>query len=189
MTAPPDKRRAILQATLELIADRGFHAAPMALVAERAGVAAGTIYRYFPSKESLINELYAEIKGEIFHHLQRGLPKTDSFEAYFRAVWRHYLDYLLAHPQAFLFMEQYAHSPFLEQNTKTKAQSLFQPLLERFEKAQREGLILKAPMELLLAFAHGPISALAKGHLSGALRLTPSLKAQASAAAWRAIRA
>src|SRR5690348_2500554 len=45
-----DKRCAIIRATLELVAEHGFHGAPMALVAERSGVAAGTIYRYFESK-------------------------------------------------------------------------------------------------------------------------------------------
>ncbi len=57
-----DKRCAIVRATLDLVAEQGFHGAPMALVAERAGVAAGTIYRYFESKDVLINE--------VFHYLE-----------------------------------------------------------------------------------------------------------------------
>ena len=40
-----EKRAAIIQATLELVSEHGFHGCPVALVAERAGVAAGTIYR------------------------------------------------------------------------------------------------------------------------------------------------
>lgn len=50
-----DKRTDILQAALQLIAERGFHAAPMAEIAEKAGVAAGTIYLYFKNKDILIN--------------------------------------------------------------------------------------------------------------------------------------
>jgi len=42
-----DKREEIMQAALELIAEHGFHGAPMAMIAEKAGVGAGTIYRYF----------------------------------------------------------------------------------------------------------------------------------------------
>ena len=56
-----DKRTDILRAALQLIAERGFHAAPMAEIAEKAGVAAGTIYRYFENKDILINELHPEI--------------------------------------------------------------------------------------------------------------------------------
>ena len=60
-----DKREAILQATLELVAENGFHDAPCSLIALRAGVAAGTIYRYFESKEALIQELYTVLEGRL----------------------------------------------------------------------------------------------------------------------------
>ena len=38
----PDKRDEVVRAALELIAELGFHGAPMAMIAERAGVGAGT---------------------------------------------------------------------------------------------------------------------------------------------------
>ncbi|MFZ2950245.1 MAG: helix-turn-helix domain-containing protein, partial [Desulfuromonadaceae bacterium] len=53
-----EKRDEIVRAALELIAENGFHGAPMAMIAEKAGVGAGTIYRYFENKDVLINELY-----------------------------------------------------------------------------------------------------------------------------------
>src|SRR5215212_8583290 len=56
-----DKREAILAAALRLIARLGLHAAPMSAVAREAGVAAGTLYLYFPSKEAMINALYLEL--------------------------------------------------------------------------------------------------------------------------------
>ena len=61
----PDKRDEIVRAALELIAEHGFHGAPMAMIADRAGVGAGTIYRYFENKDVLINELYLEIEKHI----------------------------------------------------------------------------------------------------------------------------
>jgi AcrR family transcriptional regulator len=57
-----DKRAEIIRAALELIAEHGFHGAPMAMIAEKAGVAAGTIYRYFESKDILITELHRELE-------------------------------------------------------------------------------------------------------------------------------
>jgi hypothetical protein len=41
-----DKREEIVQAALELIAEKGFHGAPMAMIAKKSDVAVGTIYRY-----------------------------------------------------------------------------------------------------------------------------------------------
>jgi TetR/AcrR family transcriptional regulator, repressor of fatR-cypB operon len=51
------KREAILNAALQLFTEFGFHGTAMPQVAERAGVGAGTIYRYFTSKEALVNTL------------------------------------------------------------------------------------------------------------------------------------
>jgi len=59
-----DKRSDIMQAALDLIAEQGFHRTPMAEIAAKAGVAAGTIYRYFESKDVLITELHRELEGK-----------------------------------------------------------------------------------------------------------------------------
>jgi AcrR family transcriptional regulator len=48
-----DKRDRILQAVRQVVGEVGFHGAQVAVVAEAAGVATGTVYRYFPSKGQL----------------------------------------------------------------------------------------------------------------------------------------
>ncbi|GIE75118.1 TetR family transcriptional regulator [Actinoplanes philippinensis] len=52
--AQRDRRRRILEATLALASKGGYDAVQMRTVAERAGVALGTLYRYFPSKIHLL---------------------------------------------------------------------------------------------------------------------------------------
>lgn len=52
--AQRDRRRRILDATIELASLGGFDAVQMRSVAERADVALGTLYRYFPSKIHLL---------------------------------------------------------------------------------------------------------------------------------------
>lgn len=51
------RRDAILAAAEAAVAEGGIAAVQIAPVAERAGVAAGTVYRYFPSKDELVKEL------------------------------------------------------------------------------------------------------------------------------------
>ena len=53
-------RRRIVAAARELIAEGGYAAAQVAAVAERAGVATGTVYRHFPSKADLFAEVFRE---------------------------------------------------------------------------------------------------------------------------------
>jgi AcrR family transcriptional regulator len=58
MTGKRDKREAILEAMLDLIVERGFHDAPMSVLAKRSGASPGVIYHYFPSKDDLIHAVY-----------------------------------------------------------------------------------------------------------------------------------
>src|SRR3954449_3452534 len=53
-------RGRITTAARELIAEGGYVAAPVAAVAERSGVAVGTVYRHFPSKSDLFAEVFRE---------------------------------------------------------------------------------------------------------------------------------
>jgi AcrR family transcriptional regulator len=66
MTAVAPTRERLLQAALELIDEGGYGAASVAAIAERAGVAAGTLYRHFSSKEELFVEMFRSIcDGEV----------------------------------------------------------------------------------------------------------------------------
>ena len=53
-SAQRDRRRRIIDATIALASKGGFEAVQMRAVAERADVALGTLYRYFPSKIHLL---------------------------------------------------------------------------------------------------------------------------------------
>ena len=51
-------RQRVIRAALELFTTRGYHDTTTALIAKKAGIAEGTIYRHFASKQQLVNELY-----------------------------------------------------------------------------------------------------------------------------------
>ena len=63
-TKPRDqRRREILQAALDLFRDRGFEATAVQAIAERADVAAGTVYLYFSSKDAILLALAEEFEA------------------------------------------------------------------------------------------------------------------------------
>ena len=57
-SAPGPKRDAILRAAIDVFAERGFFSAQVADVARAAGVAAGTVYLYFKSKDDLLVSIF-----------------------------------------------------------------------------------------------------------------------------------
>ena len=109
----PDKRDEIVRAALELIAEHGFHGAPMAMIAERAGVGAGTIYRYFENKDVLINELYREIEEKIVSaHSGRVLAGKTIQGAFSPSRHDTVAPLHRACPLNFRYLEQFHNSPY-----------------------------------------------------------------------------
>lgn len=60
-----DKKQALLEAATQAIAQSGI-AASTAVIARNAGVAEGTLFRYFATKDELINTLYLHLKQDLF---------------------------------------------------------------------------------------------------------------------------
>ncbi len=72
------RRRRVIEATLELAGRGGFEAVQMRDVAAAAGVALGTVYRYFSSKERLLLEANVEQIQVLGERLQRKPPAGDT---------------------------------------------------------------------------------------------------------------
>ena len=87
-TKSNEKRIALLNATLHLVNNNGFHDAPMSKIAKMAGVSPATIYIYFENKQDLINKLYFETKTSFsdyaFQDFSMNLPVKNCFEL----IWR-----------------------------------------------------------------------------------------------------
>jgi AcrR family transcriptional regulator len=93
----PEKRAAILEAAVREIAENGLGAAT-AKIAQSAGVAEGTLFTYFANKEELLNELYLELKGEVYVRVNTGFPQKSSLERRAHHVWWTYLDWAIEFP-------------------------------------------------------------------------------------------
>src|SRR5262245_22334496 len=57
------QRGAVLRAAVELLGARGYAGCSVAAVAAQAGIATGSVYRYFPSKAELVAELFRTVVG------------------------------------------------------------------------------------------------------------------------------
>src|SRR5258708_8234772 len=80
-------RLRLYKTAISLIGERGYEAATLREVATRAGVSPGLLYRYFPSKRSVVLALYDELSDK-FAQQAADMP---------RGKWRHRFIYIL-HP-------------------------------------------------------------------------------------------
>lgn len=164
-----DKKKAIFDATLDLISKNGFHAAPMSLVAKNANVAAGTIYHYFDSKETLISELFKSQKCLIEGIISQADDTTKPFKDRFRQVYNGLYTYFIKNSKVFLFLEQYMSSPFMHKNSKEEFEAFFQPISDFLKKGLYNGSIREMNSRLSVSMFYGNISALVKLCLSGTM--------------------
>lgn len=81
-----DKRDRILRAAVKVFARSGFHATRVSEVAKAAGVADGTIYLYFKSKEELLVSLFEDRVQRLLAFMKDELPKHATAAARLRAV-------------------------------------------------------------------------------------------------------
>ncbi len=70
-----NKRERIIAAAARLFGDKGYHDTTTAEIAESAGVAAGTIYIYFSSKEELLVAVFEEFLGKHMERLREGVNR------------------------------------------------------------------------------------------------------------------
>ncbi len=185
---PEQKREAILDAALELFADRGFHGTSIPDLAERAKVAAGTIYRYFASKEALVNAVYQREKMALAKAL---VPKDMStsarlmLHAFFVAACR----YARERPLSLAFLEHHHHKDYLDQASRDLEQRMFAPALIFLRQAQEQMAVKKCEPEMLIALVWGMFNGLVRGHEEKRFALDPKALAEAEECIWQAIRA
>ena len=94
-----DKRIAILEAATSLFAERGLVAAPTSEISKRAGIAEGTLFTYFQTKDDLINALYREIKLELADAMMSDFPRKKNVRTRLRHVWDCYVRWGTANPE------------------------------------------------------------------------------------------
>ena len=94
-----DKRNAILDAATRLFAERGLTAAPTSEISKQAGVAEGTLFTYFETKDDLINALYREIKLELADAMMSDFPRKKNVRTKLQHVWDRYVNWGIAHPR------------------------------------------------------------------------------------------
>jgi AcrR family transcriptional regulator len=85
-------RDAILDATLELLAERGFHATTMDSIAERAGVGKNTIYRRWSAKDDLIIDAFSHFTADLQLRAGAGDDVYSRLLEYARSLARLYAD-------------------------------------------------------------------------------------------------
>jgi AcrR family transcriptional regulator len=186
--ADSGKREAILESALVLFGERGFHGTAVPLVADHAKVGAGTIYRYFESKEQLVNALYQREKRTMLDALLKDFPFDRPAREQFRTFFHRMATYAKANPRAVRFLELHHHAPYLDEESRhleEHGNRLFETTVR--QAIEQEAMKDLAP-RLLVAVILGVFLGLLRSWTEGRLELDETTIATAEQCCWEAIR-
>lgn len=86
-----DKQKAILDAALRICAERGIGGAPTSAISKAAGIAEGSLFTYFKTKDELLNQLYATLRREFSLHLG-DLSREADAQTRLKFIWDRFLE-------------------------------------------------------------------------------------------------
>lgn len=100
-----DKRKAILDAALKVFAEHGSTSAPTSAISRTAGVAEGSLFTYFKTKNDLMNALYLELRAEFSNYLT-DFPHGADAHRRLRYIWDKFLELGALHPERMRVLAQ-----------------------------------------------------------------------------------
>jgi len=170
-----DKKDAILEAALKLITERGIHNAPIAKVAKEAGIAAGTVYIYFSSKQEIVDELYKRIKMQLHEQMLLGVTEGKSFEEKMYFIWRRAIKYFLSHSMEAKFLNQFDYITYISEDVLKEIHEPYNVFSNLIDEAIEQGILKPVSKELITAVLMGPIKELQYLHETRQIEVTEEI--------------
>lgn len=184
-----DKADAIQEAALSLFAERGFHGVTVPEIAQRAKVGAGTIYRYFASKEELVNAVYRAEKQRLSEALMSGLVPERTARAVYHHFWTRAWAFARTAPTSLQFLELHHHAPYLDEKSRRLEQELFETTYLLIASAQKSQALKPIAPPLLVALVWGAFRGLVQASVEGRIEANDQVLGEVEQALWEAIRA
>jgi AcrR family transcriptional regulator len=153
----PDKRNAILDAATQVFAERGL-GAPTSAISAVAGIAEGTLFTYFKTKDELVNALYREIKLELADAMMSAFPRKKSVRLRLQHIWNQYVGWGIQNPQQHRVLRQVEVWNGLTWESKKAGSAPFAEIERMIEEAEQQRIVQDLPR----SFIEAAMSALAE---------------------------
>jgi AcrR family transcriptional regulator len=186
LASQPEKRQRVIAAASKLIVANGLQC-PMSAIALEAGVAMGSVYNYFASKDDLILAVYTELASEvngIVRPIDRSLPHKDRIMRY---VYD-YIDFFWESKDRAVLFEYLSNAPLIDHQ---KLVEIFTPVREYHTalrtEAQRDGVVKSSDARIMATLIGGGIRNTLKWFRPGHAELEPDMREQIAEMCWSAI--
>jgi len=149
-----EKRHSLLASALTAVATSGIAASTLS-IAKKAGVAEGTLFTYFPTKDDLLNQLYLELKSDLVSHLTAGLMSDTDIMVQFHHLWTRYIDWGMSSPHKHEALRQLEVSHKITGATEQATHAMSHELQILVERGFETGVLRKQPVMFLWGVIQG----------------------------------
>jgi AcrR family transcriptional regulator len=146
-----NKRAAILNAAVLLMAKRGVDATPTAAISAAARIAEGSLYTYFSSKDALLNEVFRNLRRDLADALLTAYPKAAEARVRFRHIWDRYVHWGVTHPDKFRVLAQLHVSQVITADSRIAGSEALKEIERLAKDSMRKRRIRNHPLPYLAA--------------------------------------
>ncbi len=157
----------IQRAALSLVANDGFAGATTARIAAEAGVAEGSIYRHFKSKDALMLAIYRRIKAEVYMAVMEEYDAAAPAHDRFTYIWRHIYAAYQADPDALLFGLRFTETPLMAMEGGQGHKEMAAVLTRLRDDGVMAGVFKSIAADLLISLFYAPIVTLLRAEIAG----------------------
>lgn len=174
-------RDKLIRAAIILVAREGLAAATTAAIAQKAGLAEGTLYRHFETKDDLFIEAYRQLKAAIFLNAAADVELSALPPERLKKTWRAIYDAYRADRDAFQFGQRFMESTLAEREGGQAMRAISEMVAGLHAAGLASGDFKNLPVDLLTNLFLAPISYLLKFEIKGRQWTDEELDAAAEA--------
>ncbi|MCE5302365.1 MAG: TetR/AcrR family transcriptional regulator [Planctomycetaceae bacterium] len=138
-------KESLFDASIAVLAEYGVEGMTMDRVAAAAGVAKGSLYHYFGSKQDLVQFVYTKIVDPVIRDMTETLTRSGSAVEKLRSHLRRILEHVAQHVQVFkLLFNDDAGRRLIESSERTMHELGCQQMAELFRQGIAEGAFVPA---------------------------------------------
>ncbi len=182
------KRKALVDATISLVNNNGFHATPISKIAKIASVSPATIYLYFENKQDLVNKIYLQVKEEFTSYSFANYSEETPVEQSFKEIWNRIALFKMGRMDKAIFLAQCDNTPVIDESSRQEGIKHLQPLLDVWNRGKEDQLIKPLSDYLLYAYTINPLSFLIVMQQQGSFKIEAQHLEEAYQAAWNSIK-
>ena len=145
-----NKRQIIMKVSMDLFVKNGFHGTPTSLIAKESGIATGTLFNYFKTKDILINEIFFKIKLERNTYIKEKIRKDVASKEKLRDIWTYFIIWSVENQNKDFFLEAFKQSDFIDKETMKDTRKSHQYVLDTFNELVKKEKITEESKHIII---------------------------------------